>query len=70
MSFLAHFDAKQCRNKFQQQHFCDPCKVLRSVAFRFSFVRSLLLNLDLYYVSDPDGMFKLFLQAGGLGANI
>ena len=66
--FSRHFDAKQCRDSFQQSCFCDPCPVLYSVGFRFSFVRSLLLDLDPYGGNDPDGMFPLFLQAGGSGA--
>ena len=35
--FLAHFDAKQYRDSFQQPHSCDPSSVLCSVAFRSSF---------------------------------
>ena len=53
------FDAKQGRDNFQQSHSCDLSPVLCCVAFRSSFVRSLLLNLDPYGGSDPDGMFSL-----------
>ena len=65
--FLAHFDAKQCRDSFQQPQACDPYPVLCSVAFRSSFIRKLLLDLDLYGGNDSDGMFSL-LQASSSGA--
>ena len=32
--FSAHFDAKQCRNRFRQPHSCDPFPILCSVAFQ------------------------------------
>ena len=47
---------------FQQPHSCDPSPALFSVAFRSSFVRSLLLDLDPYSGNDPDGMFPLFYR--------
>ena len=60
--FSAHFDAKLCRNSFQQQQSRDSCPVLRSVAFRSSFLCSLLLDLDLYGENNTDGMFPLFCK--------
>ena len=44
--FSSHFDAKQCTDSFHQPYSCETCLVLCSVAFRSSFVRSLLLDLD------------------------
>ena len=52
-------DAKQCRVRFQQPYFM-PSPVLSSVAFRSSFLQSLLLDLDPDCENDPDGMFSLF----------
>ena len=46
--FSARFEAKQRRDSFQQLHSCDPSLVLCSVAFRSSFIRGLLLDLDPY----------------------
>ena len=60
--FSAHFDAKQCRNSFQQLHACDPSPVLCSVAFRSSFIRRLLLDLNLCGGNAHDGMFPLFYR--------
>ena len=57
-----HYNAKQCRDSFQQQHSWDPFPILCSVAFRFSFVRSLLLDLNLYSGNDSNGMFPLFYK--------
>ena len=65
--FSVHFNSKQRRNSFQQPHSCHPCPVLRSVAFQSSFVRILLLGLDPCGMYNPDGLFSLILQAGGLG---
>ena len=59
---LAHFDAKQCRESFQQPHSCDFSIVLCSITLRSSFVRSLLLVQDLYDGNDPDRMFPLFYK--------
>ena len=61
-SFSANFDAKLCQDRFQQPHFCDPPPVLCSVAFRSSFIHSLLLDLDPYSGNNPDGMFLLFYK--------
>ena len=58
--FLAHFDAKQRRDGFQQPHSRDPSPVLCSVAFQDSFVRSLFLDLDPYGENDSDRMNPLF----------
>ena len=59
--FSAHLDAKrfkiQCRDIFQQSHSCAPSLVLFSVAFRSSFIRSLLLHLDLYGGNDSEFLF-------------
>ena len=59
--FSVHFDAKQCRDRFQQPHPCDPSPVLCSVTFCSNFVLSLLLDLNPYGGNDPDVMFPLFL---------
>ena len=59
--FPAHFEAKQCRNSFQQPYSCGHCSMLRSVAFRSSLVCKLPLN-------PYGGNVSTFLQAGGLGA--
>ena len=60
--WLAHFDAKQCRDSFQQPHFCNTSLVLCSVAFRSSSIFSLLLGLNPYSGNDPDGRFPLFYK--------
>ena len=52
--FSAHFDAKQCRDCFQQSYSCDSSPGLCSVAFQSSIIRSLLLDLDPYAGIDPD----------------
>ena len=44
----------------EQEHSSDPSPTLWPVAFRPSFVRSLLLHLDSYCGGAPDGMFPLF----------
>ena len=56
----SHFEAKQCRDSFLQSHSCNLFPVLCSVAFLSSFVRSLLLYLDLYGGIDPEELFQLF----------
>ena len=56
--FSVHFDAKQCRDCFQQPHACDPpwyCVL-------FSFICRLLLELDPYSGNAPDGMFPLLYR--------
>ena len=45
----------------QQPHSCDPSPVLCSVAFRSSYILSLLLDLD-PYGNDPNGMLPLFYK--------
>ena len=60
--FSAHFEAKQCRDSFQQPHSCDPTPVLYSVAFRSSSLCSLLLDLDPYGGNDLDSVFLLFCK--------
>ena len=62
LMFSGHFDA------FQQQHSCDHSQVQCSVAFRFSFIRSLHLYMVPHGGNDLDGMFPFFLQADGSGA--
>ena len=57
--FSGHLDAKRCRNNFYKPHSCDPSPVLCIVAFRSSFVRSLLLDLNPYGGKDSEGMFPL-----------
>ena len=47
---------------FQQPHSGNHSPVLCSVAFRSSFVRSLLPDLDSYFVNDSDTMFLLFYK--------
>ena len=58
--FSAIFEAKQCSDSFQQPHSCDSSPVLCSIAFRSSFVTSLLLDLYLYDGNALGGMFLLF----------
>ena len=60
--FLVYFDAKQCRDNIQQPHSCDPYLTLCSDAFRYSFIRSLFLDLYPYGGNDPDGMAPLFYR--------
>ena len=49
-------------DSFHTPHFCDLTPVLCSVAFRSSFIRSLLLDLDPYGENNPDGMFSFFYK--------
>ena len=60
--FSTHCDAKQCRDSFQQPHSCDLSPLLCAVAFRSSFVCSLLLDLDPYSKNYPDGLCPLFYK--------
>ena len=60
--FSGHFDAKQCRDSFQQPHSCDPFLVLSFVAFQSSSIHSLLLDLDSNRGNDPDAIFPLFCK--------
>ena len=60
--YSAYFDAKQCRDSFQQPHSCDFSLVLCSIAFRSSFIRSLLLGLNPCGGNNLDGMFPLFYK--------
>ena len=60
--FLAHFDAKQCKNSFQQPHSSDPSSFLCSIAFQSRYICSLLLDLDPYGGNYPDGIFPLFYE--------
>ena len=60
-----HFDAEQARDSFQQPHSCDPSPILGSIAFRSSFIRNLLLNLDPYGGNYPDGMCPLLYNQVG-----
>ena len=46
--FIAHFDAKQFRDRFQHLQACDPSSVLCFVACRSSFICRLFLNFDFY----------------------
>ena len=48
--------------RFQQPQACGPSPVLCSVAFRSSFICSLLLALDSYGGNDPDDMFPIFYK--------
>ena len=57
-----HFYAKQCRYSFQHPHSSDPSSVLCSVAFRTSFIRSLLLYLKPHVENGSDGMLKVFYK--------
>ena len=58
--FSTPFCTKQCRERFQRIHSCDPSLVLCYVAFRFNFVRNLFLDLDHYGGNNLDGMLVLF----------
>ena len=61
--FSAHFDAKQCRDSFQQPQACDPSPVCSS-AFRSNCICSLLLELDSYGGNYHDGMVPHFYKQG------
>ena len=60
--FSVHYDAKHCRDSFQEPYSCHPCPVLCSVAFSSSFVRSLFLDLDPNGRNDLVTMFPLFYE--------
>ena len=60
--FLAHVDAKQCRDRFQRRKLVtlhQYCILLPSWS---SLICSLLLELDLHGRNDLDGMFSLFYK--------
>ena len=62
----AYFDAKQCRDCFQQPHSYDSSPVLYYAAFLSIFVRSLFQDLDPYGGNallldlDPYGARRIF----------
>ena len=58
--FSAYFDAKEWRDNFHRPNSSDTFSILCCFAFRSSFVRSLLLDLDPYARNDRDGMFLFF----------
>ena len=60
--YSTHFDDKQCQDRFQQPQAYDPSPVLCSGAFRYSFICSLLLDLDSYGGNDSNGMLSLFYK--------
>ena len=55
-------DGKQSRESVDLPLTCNPCPRLTSFAFRSSEVILLLLDLHPYGVSDPLGMYTLFLK--------
>ena len=57
-----HFDDKKSRESADLPLTCQPSPRLTTFAFRSSEVRLLLLDLDPYGVTDPLGMFPLFLK--------
>ena len=57
-----HFDSKQSRESVDLLVTCHPSPSLITFAFRSSEVKRLLLDLDPYGVTDPLGMFPLFLK--------
>ena len=58
----AHFDRKQCRDPVDLPSTCHPSPSLTTFAFRSREVKRLLLDLDSYGITDPFGMFPLFLK--------
>ena len=58
--FSVHFDVKQCRDGFEQPHFCDLSPVLFSVTLWSSFVCSLLLDMGPYDKKASHGMCPSF----------
>ena len=57
-----HFDSKQSRESVDLLVTCHPSPSLITFAFRSSEVKHLLLDLDLYGITDRLGMFSLFLK--------
>ena len=57
-----HFDSKQSRESVDLPLTCHRSPSLVTFAFRSSEVRRLLLDLDPCGVTDPLGMFPLFLK--------
>ena len=57
-----HFDSKQSRKSVDLLLNCHPSPCVTTFAFRSSEVRHLLLDLDPYGGTDPQGMFPLFLK--------
>ena len=57
-----HFDSKQSMEAVDLPLTCYPSPSLTTFAFRSSEARRLLLDLDPYGVTDPLGMFPLFLK--------
>ena len=57
-----HFDSKQSWEAVDLPLICHPSPSLTTFALRWREVRHLLLDLDTYYVTDPWGMFHLFLK--------
>ena len=57
-----HFDSKQSREVVDLPLTWHPSPVLTTFAVRSREVRRLLLDLDTYGVTDPLGMFRLFLK--------
>ena len=61
--FSVQFDAKQCRDCFQQLQSYGPSLVLCYVVFWPSFIRGLLLDLNPYGGNDPDRKFLFFFTS-------
>ena len=57
-----HFDSKQSREAVDLPLTCHRSPSLATLAFRLSEVRRLLSDFDHYFVTDPLGMFPLFLK--------
>ena len=60
--FLAHFNAKHCRDSFQQPQACDLSPILCSVAFWSSLICNLLLDLDSNGGTIPMVCFHFFYK--------
>ena len=57
-----HFDSKQSMEAVDLPLTCHPSLSLTTIAFRSSEVRRHLLDSDPYGVTDPFGLFHLFLK--------
>ena len=59
---MANFNGKQYRDPVDLTSTCHLSPSLTTFAFRSREARRLLLDLDSYGVTDPFGMFPLFLK--------
>ena len=61
----AHFDGKQSRDPVDLPSTCHPFPCGTTIAFRSREVKRLLPDLDSYGITDPSGMFPIFLKRTG-----